>query len=66
MQLIDMLCMMCILKGLVHLICCYFVTLICYFAASYITQAGMFLQASYFNGDISKWDTSSATSFVSQ
>jgi surface protein len=58
--------MMCALTRLVHLICCYSVTLICHFVASYITQAGMFHGASSFNGDISNWDTSSATSFVGQ
>jgi surface protein len=62
---IDMLCMMCILKGLVHLICCYSMILI-YFVASYITQDGMFSQASSFNRDISGWDTSKVTDFVSQ
>jgi surface protein len=62
---IDMLCMMCILKGLVHLICYYSMTLT-YFVASYITQNDMFTEASSFNGDISGWDTSKVTGFVSQ
>jgi surface protein len=40
-------------------------TLICFFA-SYVIQSGMFRGASAFNSDISAWDTSSATDFVSQ
>jgi surface protein len=37
-----------------------------HFVVLYITQGGMFAYASAFNGDISDWDTSSVTDFVSQ
>jgi surface protein len=37
-----------------------------YFFTSYIKQSGMFHGALDFNGDISAWDTSSATDFVRQ
>jgi surface protein len=60
-----MLCMMCTLKGLVHLIYRYSVTLI-YFVALLITQSYMFRSANSFNGDLSAWDTSSVTDVVSQ
>jgi surface protein len=65
MCFVAMLCVMCVLMVLKHVICGYFMTLI-YFVASFITKNQMFSGASAFNGDISAWDTSSATSFVSQ
>jgi surface protein len=36
-----------------------------YFVALYITQYAMFYEASAFDQDISEWDTSSGTDFVS-
>jgi surface protein len=65
MCFVAMLCMMCTLTVLVHLIISYSMTLICFFA-SYVTQSYMFKSASAFNRDISSWDTSSVTDFVSQ
>jgi surface protein len=50
---------------MIHLICCYSMILI-YFVASYITQENMFNEASAFNQDLSNWDTSKVTNFVSQ
>jgi surface protein len=65
MCFVAMLCMMCILMVLVHLIISYTMTLI-YFVVLYITQSSMFSGASAFNRDISAWDTSNAAYFVSQ
>jgi surface protein len=64
-RLIGMLCMMCTLNGLVHLITRYSMILI-YLVLSLNTQTRMFQYAHAFNQDISKWDTSSATDFVSE
>jgi surface protein len=65
MCFVAMFCMMCVLMVLVHLIISYYMTLI-YFVVLYITQSSMFRGASAFNGNITAWDTSSVTSFVSQ
>jgi surface protein len=62
---VTMFCLMCVLTVLVHSIISYSIILI-YFVISYIIQSGMFRGASAFNGNITAWDTSSVTSFVSQ
>jgi hypothetical protein len=48
-----------VLKGLLHLICCYSSMTLIYFAASYITQSGMFYQAISFDQNLCKWNVKS-------
>jgi surface protein len=53
------------LEQSIHLICWYSMTLI-HLVVLYITQLAMFSRSIAFNKDISDWDTSNATDFVSQ